>query len=753
MGGQYAAVISLTHSTLHAQDLSNAAPIQIPVSDEPSTAVTVDEVNHRIVEGLHSGAVLFRDAATFTPFETLHSPDSSTAVSALALSIASTQLATGFEDGSIILRDMQCPHIVTATLPIQSSPVLSLSFHPSASPRYIAVQTAHAIAIISTSNYRQLARLCLPSVQSRSYNRTPIPTAKMTACAFSPLHTSLLAASDDTGCISVWDVSKHFVVRSKTNPDLADSSVHSRFTPPLRAPAAALAFTPDGALAVGGFDKQLRFYDSDLTKLLFAAAAPAPISALAFRSGRAVAGLTDGSLALIDCSISDKFATFTKRIHLPVSSSAPSVAVRAVIITPPITKKPRDLKFEDSRETATSANSVKKHTASSSSSIVQNTLSQKSTQIHSTRVPNLPTVAFETTLNLESIDDLLSGRAQGDSSKPPKDADLFSPVSKRSPPARRVPPLLDDNDSFLESKPQVTVERRSQSVQDFLKNESNLSLDDESVDQFITPSRTKNSKPALGQNFRETMLFSSSITDEFGLGSVDEYVIQGKRKNTPPRALLEGSPSSGQSSSSSISGRVHQKATFGESTIAEPVSQSTYGQGRFDSSNPELVLTNSPQSPHNSQNSRDTAREISVAPNRVRPSATGGRFEPEVTYTNEVMNLGPVPKVEQQLDVRRDFAGPNMEMSNSKAVTAETVISELTTAVRETIKLEMDERLTDLRNDILNIHSEMVVMESRRAEEIRAVVLERDELVQRLRSEVTKLQDDNDRLRRKYGLG
>lgn len=750
MGVPYAAVISLTHSTLHAQDLSNAASIQIPALDEPSTAVTVDEVNHRIVEGLHNGAVVFRDAATFTPFETLHSPDSSAAVSALAFSIASTQLATGFEDGSIILRDMQCPHIVTATLPMQSSPILSLSFHPSASPRYIAVQTAHAIAIISTSNYRQLARLCLPSVQSRSYNRTPSPTAKMTACAFSPLHTSLLAASDDTGCISVWDVSKHFVVRSKTNPDLTDSSVHSRFTPPLRAPAAALAFTPDGALAVGGFDKQLRFYDSDLTKLLFAAAAPAPISALAFRSGRAVAGLTDGSLALIDCSISDKFATFTKRIHLSVSSSAPSVAVRAVFITPPITKNTRDLKFEGSREKPTSANSVKKHTASSS--VVQNTLSQKSTQMHSTRVPNLPTVAFETTLNLESIDDLLSGRAQGDSSRAPKDADLFSPVSKRSPPARRVPPLLDDNDPFLKSKPRVSVERRSQSVQDFLKNESNLSLDDESVDQFITPSRAKNSKPTLGQNFRETMLFSSSITDEFGLGSVDEYVIQGKRKNTPPRAL-EGSPSSGQSSSSSIPGRAHQKASFGGPTIAEPMSQSAYGQGRLDSFNPESVLKNSPQSSHNSQNSRYTAREIGVVPSRVRPSAIDGGLEPKATSTNEVMSLGPVSGVDQQLDVRRDFAGPNGEMSNPKAVSAETVISELTTAVRETIKLEMDERLTDLRNDILNIHSEMVVMESRRAEELRAVVLERDELVQRLRSEVSKLQDDNDRLRRKYGLG
>lgn len=90
-------------------------------------------------------------------------------------------------------------------------------------------------------------------------------------------------------------ISKHFVVRSKTSPDLTDSSVHSRSTPPLRAPAAALAFTPDGALVVGGFDKRLRFYGSDLTRFLYASSAPAPISALAFRSAHAAAGPTDGT--------------------------------------------------------------------------------------------------------------------------------------------------------------------------------------------------------------------------------------------------------------------------------------------------------------------------------------------------------------------------------------------------------------------------------------------------------------------------
>lgn len=744
MGGPpRATILSLTHSTLHAHDLSNAASISIPASDVPTTAVAVDDTQLRIVEGLQNGDVLIRDAASFSLTDTIHASPSTAAVSALAFSVASTHLAVGFTDGAIVIRDMRRPHIVSANLPTQPLPILSLSFHPSATPRYLAVQTAHAIAIISTSNFRQLARLAPPPMPSRSYTRTPSAAAKMTACAFSPLHTSLLAVSDDTGCISVWDVSKHFVARSKTSPDLSDSSVHSRFTPPLRAPAAAIAFTSDAALAVGGFDKQLRFYDSDLTRFLFSAVAPAPISALAFRSGRAVAGLTDGSFALIDFSISDKFAAFTTRVNLPVPPSAPSVAVRAIFLPSPITpKNNRDVSSDKPSKKSGAIDHVTNPLGSSS--VSQNT--SQGSRGYLNRVANLPTVAFETTLNLESIDELLSGRAQGDSFKAPQDADLFSPVSKRSPPARRIPPLLDDGGPSLNPEAKPSVERRSQIVQDFLKNENNFNLDT-TTDEFSTPARAGGGRPAFKEEFRETTLFSNSIADEFGLGGVDEYVIQGQRKNTPPRPI-EGSPNSGQSSGTS---NHFQRVFPGRPASVEISKQPSYGQNRHGLLGPDATLGHSPQSSENSRNSRQAFTTGVLSGTTVRET---GDVQPESeAASNEEMSVGRVMEVGRQLDLRRDFSGSNGEAGNSKTVTAETVISELTTAVRETIKLELDERLTDLRNDILNIHSEMVVMESRRAAELNSVVLERDELVLQLRSEISKLREDNDRLRRNYGLG
>lgn len=80
------------------------------------------------------------------------------------------------------------------------------------------------------------------------------------------------------------------------------------------------------------------------------------------------------------------------------------------------------------------------------------------------------------------------------------------------------------------------------------------------------------------------------------------------------------------------------------------------------------------------------------------------------------------------------------------------LVSQLSTSLKESLKQELDDRLQDLRNDILNIHSEMVVMTSQHSSELRQVVLERDETVSRLTKENESLRADHDRLRRKYGL-
>lgn len=79
-------------------------------------------------------------------------------------------------------------------------------------------------------------------------------------------------------------------------------------------------------------------------------------------------------------------------------------------------------------------------------------------------------------------------------------------------------------------------------------------------------------------------------------------------------------------------------------------------------------------------------------------------------------------------------------------------IAELVTTIRETVKAEIEENLTDLRNDILNIHSEIVVMTSQHSEELRKVIVDRDEGIARLQEENEKLRTENDNLKQKYGL-
>lgn len=79
-------------------------------------------------------------------------------------------------------------------------------------------------------------------------------------------------------------------------------------------------------------------------------------------------------------------------------------------------------------------------------------------------------------------------------------------------------------------------------------------------------------------------------------------------------------------------------------------------------------------------------------------------------------------------------------------------IAELVTTIRETLKAEIEENLTDLRNDILNIHSEIVVMTSQHSEELRKVIVDRDEGIARLQEENEKLRAENDNLKQKYGL-
>ncbi|CDF36705.1 unnamed protein product [Chondrus crispus] len=72
--------------------------------------------------------------------------------------------------------------------------------------------------------------------------------------------------------------------------------------------------------------------------------------------------------------------------------------------------------------------------------------------------------------------------------------------------------------------------------------------------------------------------------------------------------------------------------------------------------------------------------------------------------------------------------------------------------LRQMMSQELDVVKADLRSDVLNIHSEMIVTSARQSQEFKAAFLERDRRVKQLEKEVHRLHEDNERLRRQYGL-
>lgn len=79
-------------------------------------------------------------------------------------------------------------------------------------------------------------------------------------------------------------------------------------------------------------------------------------------------------------------------------------------------------------------------------------------------------------------------------------------------------------------------------------------------------------------------------------------------------------------------------------------------------------------------------------------------------------------------------------------------MTELVTTIRETVTAEIEENLVDLRNDIVNIHSEMIVITSLHSDELGKVLVNREKEITRLQEENKKLRVENDNFNHKHSL-
>lgn len=736
-------IITLTHLTLNAHS-PTGKPVEIEGPNTSPTAIAIYPTSTHIAEGASDGTTLLRELPTLRPVATLQAPTSAK-VTALIVSCTASLLASGHADGTVVLYDI--PNAVQVATFKDTSPILSLSFHHAADPRHLAAQTALAITIFSPTTHRQLARLSLRPPQSRSYGRAPHSPAKLTAAAFSPRHPALLAATDDTGCVTVWDVMKHLAARPRTHTNLPDNSTHAFFTPTMRAPATALVFAPDATLAVAGFDKHVRFYDADLSRFLFAVACPAPISSLAFRESKIVLGLSDGSFTVTNYNSAHKFITIFSRVHLQIPSSAPSLAVRSVLLPlkaaslPPTSRGARKKNlFPRPGSHPNHLSSGKPFPAMRSSSVDKG---------HAPLSPVLPPpIAFDTSTNfLESIDEMLSGRGVTNADSSLLDAEVFSPVSKRIPPKpshKGASPISEHTGALLAGHPSEQ-RLRSKSVQDFTaagetflfettqKFEDDLNSggglsDTQNTKDLLHPPTNEFDKSAK----TEPHLQDDSFTDDFGQhlkNGAEDYMPYGDVDHSFDLPNFQRRMEA-ESGSRAHSSRLEQQSPLRSNALErhtppkEVIIPAVLSAQRSEPSSgfsPDGSVGSRVKMSQNSVDSRSRAEEI------AHHSDSGNAVHNDAAFTNG----GRTASLKLDDDA----------------------IAQLASLFRDSVKAEMDYQMTDLRNDILNIHSEVVVMSSRLSEEMKQVVVERDTTVNRLNEELVKLRTDNERLRRNYGLG
>lgn len=336
---------------------------------------------------------------------------------------------------------------------------------------------------------------------------------------------------------------------------------------------------------------------------------------------------------------------------------------------------------------------------------------------------------FKTSANLlESIDDLLSGREAPDLTRAPRDADVFSPVSKRTPPPLRSSISDEDFDSAHNNE-----------------EESRIKLSPFSL-SGINRSKSEDHDFAAAS---DAFLFQTTIdVDDFG--HVDD---------TKKEVRVVGRKTARQERQERIRQQniERSKDILGDSRRNDATFQ---GRGQYQNNEVEFsedlsyndVFSLEEDRPKQ-QKRLPISKEISSSFSKdTAISSRGDMHQREYSITSSTTS-SLVDKV-KDIDTKKNDAKNQKVMNSGQHVTTlgKDVIEELSMVLRETLKEEMDDKLTDLRNDILNIHSEMVVMASHHSGELKQVVLERDECLSRLKEENERLRADNVRLRRKYGL-
>eukprot|EP00178_Gracilaria_changii_P005232 TRINITY_DN1855_c0_g1_i1.p1 TRINITY_DN1855_c0_g1~~TRINITY_DN1855_c0_g1_i1.p1 ORF type:complete len:566 (-),score=86.16 TRINITY_DN1855_c0_g1_i1:641-2338(-) len=301
-------LLSLSDDTLTAHD---DALCVLPFSQRFDASVAAFASNTNAFAIASSPSWTAGRVTIFTESEQLVVHTAASSITKLALSAHARFVAVAYADNTVQLLNVRTHQSCEYSV---SSRVLSLSFDSQTT--MLSVCTTNAILLLSLPSLRQISEIT-PTSATRSFPRATTFRSCLTSSAISPLHP-LLASSDDTGCVTVYDIS------SPSTPH-----THARFTSALRTPATTMCFSSTGVLAVAGFDKHIRLYDSHLKTLLFSIAIAAPATALAFREHLIAVATTNSTISLIEADVQQNSFVYNARYETSEAQTT------ALLLCPP----------------------------------------------------------------------------------------------------------------------------------------------------------------------------------------------------------------------------------------------------------------------------------------------------------------------------------------------------------------------------------------------------------------------------------
>lgn len=707
--------------------------------------------------GLSSGVIAFHhhdQLEVIGNFNASSGADAPSAIQCIDVTAGSRFLAVGTENGELHIWDMKSSNIVNRFT--ANGPVMAVSFQHTTDSRYIACAAGSEVMVYSRASGRLVDAFTVASGKDSSTpdakngTGSPLPSAsraKVTAAAFSVHAVNLLAVTDDSGCVNVWDVSRTHASRagsavgSQRATKIGTDASYSRFTSPLRTPATDIAFTESTSsvgMLVAGLDKQIRVYDKMLRRFLFSIACSGPVASVAHCAddSHLAAGLTNGEIAIIKVNFYEKSSEVVATVPADpkspgyASHSSRSMSVRSLHFQPlfsgqDIPHTPKVPKASASLDDLSSQAQYRTPAAN------QRARTSPSPALISGMLPPMPQRAADDNV-LEST---------------PRDSDIFSPMSRPVQNSRKFPLHTPERTPVRNMLPDNKLSEPSEQT---LPGRFPMSIPvvmDRRMSDLIP---SKSSAPPHS-NFQDTSRanITSGRDGVLDGDAADSLLASSGRESFGTRGH--------QSGKLYASGRDEDAERMNHAPLPRGQAFRRLRKSASDVSPRKQLPPLHPRSHTASNLNGDAEDEVPQpekysAPSSAPPAVLAAPATAGNPHVSDDDAEFWTPKREQGQDMDNSVLSASPVRHNSGLPNGgqETQLAEIARVVKQTMVAEMDAMREDLRSDILNIHTELVLSSSNQVREIQKMFIERDRVIAELRKEVAELQKTNLRLQEMY---